>query len=183
MARKKKSEQTGAGEESGRVTAGHNAKVRKETIVDVCRQLHTLEAERKGISEQINELKQTRIKGELNMKIADFNAAYRLYGLENADRDQFFDALRETFEALGVGGQLDFLQTRYGRPAARGVDESAPVGSAAAAGEIAGSAGKAKSTNPYPLGTPARESWDEAFDAAQAGNRDGLGTGAEPAHV
>jgi hypothetical protein len=92
----------------------HNAKSRAETIQHCCREITNLEAERSSISEQVREIKQIRIKGELGMKIGDFNAALRLYALEGDDRDQFFDRLRETFEALGVGAQLDFIDALRG---------------------------------------------------------------------
>ena len=86
-----------------------NVAARKDTIRDVCKKLQALESQRKDISEEIASLKQTKIKGDLGMKIGDFNTAYRLYQLEGDDRDQLLDTLRETFEALGVGAQLDFL--------------------------------------------------------------------------
>ena len=82
---------------------------RAQTIREACREIAALEAERAAIGEQIRKVKQSKIKGELGMKLADFNAALRLYRLENDDRDEFFDTLRETFAALGVGEQLDWL--------------------------------------------------------------------------
>src|SRR5690606_2806344 len=104
MARKLKNETT----EPAPAQPGHNAQARKKIIRDVCRELVRLEAQRKEISEKISELKNTKIKGDLGMKIADFAMAYRLYQLEGEDRDKLFDTLRETFSALGVGAQLDF---------------------------------------------------------------------------
>lgn len=89
--------------------AGHNAEARAGAIRDICRDIDGLAAERKVISDQIREIKQKRVKGDLDMKIADFNVAYRLYQLEQDDRDKLLDTLRETFSALGMGGQLDFL--------------------------------------------------------------------------
>lgn len=60
-----------------------------------------------------------------------------------------------------------------------------PVGPAAAAGDVAGKAGKPRKSNPYPLGTPASDSWFQTYDAAQAKNRDKVGKGpaADPAHA
>lgn len=88
---------------------GHNAASRANTIRDTCRKLAELEARRDEIGEQIRALRQVAIKGDLGMKIADFNAVYRLYSLEDEARDAFLDVLKETFEALGVGSQLSFL--------------------------------------------------------------------------
>src|ERR1700723_1092400 len=96
-------------DESGGGTASLNVANRAEVIRQVCCDLANLETERKTIGARISELKQKRIKGDLGMKIADFAVAYRLYGLEQDDRDTLFDTLRETFEALGVGTQLGFL--------------------------------------------------------------------------
>jgi hypothetical protein len=150
----------------------NNSSARRQVILDVCADLASLEARRGEITEEISSLKSQRIKGDLGMKISDFNAAYRLYRLEDADRDIFLDTLRETFEALGVGGQLDFIKAGAA---------DAPVGPAAAAGEKAGKAGKPFDSNPYPKDTPANKSWAEAWEAAQANNLKDLGTGA-PAH-
>lgn len=91
---------------------------RAETIRDACKQITELEGERKSIGEAIRAVKQTLVKGDLGMKIGDFNAALRLYKLEGDDRAEFFDTLRETFEALGIGGQLDFINALGDQPAA-----------------------------------------------------------------
>lgn len=88
---------------------GHNAKARRSSIKKVCRDLAGLIAQRDEVSASIRELKQKVIKGDLGMKIGDFNTAFRLYSLEDDARDLFLDTLRETFEALGVGQQLSFL--------------------------------------------------------------------------
>jgi len=90
--------------------AGHNSGARSQTIQDVCRRLTALESERKAISDDIRSLKQTEIKGNLGMKISDFNVALRLYQLEGDDRDELLSTVRETFEALGIGEQLDWLK-------------------------------------------------------------------------
>jgi len=91
-------------------TIGHNIKARAEIIQEVCRKVSELEAKRKQIGADISELKNKRIKGDLSMKIGDFNIAYRLYNLEGDARDELLDTVRETFNALGVGEQLDWLQ-------------------------------------------------------------------------
>lgn len=90
-------------------TEGHNSEARKKIINDVCRQVAELEAERAEIGAQIREIKQKRIKSDLGMKLADFNAALRLYRLDDDAQATFLDTLRETFQALGKGSQLDFL--------------------------------------------------------------------------
>ncbi len=89
---------------------GDNSKARAATIVDVCRQVSQLESKRKVIGEEIRKIKNKQIKGDLGMKVVDFNVAYRLYQLEDEARDQLLDTVRETFKALGVGEQLDWLK-------------------------------------------------------------------------
>lgn len=89
-------------------TAGHNSAARASTIRDIIDQ-------RRKIEGQIAELmvvrkkNQGRIKSDLGMKVADFNALYRIAELETEDRDQFIDTLREGFAALGIGQQSSFL--------------------------------------------------------------------------
>jgi hypothetical protein len=96
------------------VAAGDASAARKsnraQAIRDACRDIANLEAERDGVSEQIREIRQKIVKGELGMKLADFGMAYRLYKLEDDDRDELFGTIRECFSALGVGEQLDFLK-------------------------------------------------------------------------
>lgn len=98
-------------------TRKHNAAARAATIRKVCAEVTALELECASIREEIRKIKQTKIKGDLGMKLSDFNAALRLYSLEDKDRDEYFDTLRETFEALQKGAQLDFLDgMRSARP-------------------------------------------------------------------
>jgi hypothetical protein len=89
--------------------AASNAAARREQILNAVRNVAVLEADRKDIGERIRTIKRMVIKDDLNMKIGDFNAALRLYALKGDDRAKFFDTLRETFAALGVGTQLDWI--------------------------------------------------------------------------
>ncbi len=91
---------------------GHNSAARKDQIILVIAELVGLEARRKTLGAEIRELKQTKIKGELGMKIVDFNAAYRLYQLEDDDRRAYLETLQETFQALGIGEQLDWVNSQ-----------------------------------------------------------------------
>jgi len=94
---------------SAKAGPGHNSRARKDVIVSVCREVTALEAERKVLGEQIRTIKTKKIKGDLGMKIGDFNIAFRLYQLEGEARDQLLDTIRETFNAQGVGEQLDWV--------------------------------------------------------------------------
>lgn len=89
--------------------SGGNSAARKDAIRKVIKDLKALEAKREVITADIRELKQTVIKGDLNLKMADFAFARRLYDLDTDDRNTFFGTLRETFDALGQGDQLGFL--------------------------------------------------------------------------
>ncbi len=103
---------------------GHNAKLRKEIIAGVCRQLADLNAKKDGISAEIRTIKQKRIKGDLDMKISDFNFAMRLYDLEGDNRDELLSTIQETFDALGVGEQLDFITAAEKTTKARNPEDS-----------------------------------------------------------
>lgn len=88
---------------------GHSPSNRKTIIIDVIRRLSILEAERKALSDEMREIRNREIKGDLGMKLSDFNVARRLYLLEGDDRRQMLSTIRETFDALGVGEQLDWI--------------------------------------------------------------------------
>jgi hypothetical protein len=88
---------------------GHNAKVRAGIIRSVCRELNAIRRKIDALNAEQRELLNTKVKGDLDMPIADFRMAFRLYQLEGEKRDVLLDNLRETFEALGQGGQLDFI--------------------------------------------------------------------------
>ncbi len=153
-------------------TAQHNSKDRKRIINEAIGEIATLAAQRKAISEQIASIKAEKIKGHLGMKIADFNAAYRLSQLEGEDRDEFFDTLRETFEALGEGGQLDFIDAMK-RPAPEaGAEASDTPEGAHAAGFAAGKAGKNLDTCPASIKRyrSLRAKWEEGWEAGQLEN-------------
>ena len=95
-----------------------NSALRAETIRKACRQITELEEQRKEIGAAISNVKATLVKGDLGMKLVDFNVALRLYRLEGDDRDEFFDTMKETFKALGVGEQLGFLDALRSAPPA-----------------------------------------------------------------
>jgi hypothetical protein len=86
-----------------------NSDARAALIVQICKALDDLEAQRDRISAEIRELRNTKIKGELDMKLSDFAFVRRLYKLEDNDRTRLFTTLHEGFNALGVGDQLSFM--------------------------------------------------------------------------
>jgi hypothetical protein len=96
---------------------------RQEIIRSTVRDVNQLEAERREIGERIRIIKVTRIKGQLGMKIGDFNAGFRAYALEGSDRNGFLAAQREVFESLGVGEMVDWV-TEVERAEQRASDEA-----------------------------------------------------------
>ena len=127
MSNKKTSRKTNAG--NGK---GHNSSpARASAIREACRKITALQDKRATINAEISEIKNADIKGALGMKIGDFSVALRLHQLEGADRDQLLDTVRETFEALGVGAQLDWITAS--ERAAEAVTEHVDEGAEAAA--------------------------------------------------
>jgi hypothetical protein len=94
----------------------HNSAARADTIRMAVRELARMEGEVQALNAEIRQFKSTHIKGDLGMKIADWNAVYRVSQLETEDRDQLLDTLREGFEALGIGQSLDWVAAELGEP-------------------------------------------------------------------
>lgn len=154
----------------------HDAKARKKIILETIKGAAEIEAKVAALNEQKRELIQSNIKGKLGMKIADFAAARRVYSLEQEDRDQFFDTLRETFEALGVGAQLDFLAATA--PANDGpVSMEAERGMTYEAGYQAGKSNVAQTDNPHPKGSAKAKVWNEGWLKAQQDIAEEMGGG------
>lgn len=82
---------------------------RSKTINEAMKDIAAMEAEGAEVNARLKSYRQSIIKGELGMKIGDFNAAYRLYSLEGPDRDGFLATISEVFNALGVGDQLNWI--------------------------------------------------------------------------
>jgi hypothetical protein len=92
----------------------HNSAARADTIRAAVRYIANAQAEIKALREDLNEYKQKHIKGDLGMKLSDFAAVYRVSQLEVEDRDKLLDTLHEGFAALGLGGQLNWLDAAEG---------------------------------------------------------------------
>ena len=71
-----------------------------------------LQGERKELNEQAGDIR-TRLKDSL-IHVPSFMAALRIEDMSDDEaRDAYLEGLRESFEALGVGGQLSM----FGGPA------------------------------------------------------------------
>lgn len=95
--------------EDQEVTEEYRASNRAATIREACETIGELERQVAGLKAEIKVVKETRIKAELNMKVADFNLAYKLYQMEQGERDGLQDVIRECFAALGIGEQLNWV--------------------------------------------------------------------------
>lgn len=93
-------------------TAGHNSQARGEIIRKVGNEIDGLESQVAAIQAEIRTIKQKRVKGDLKMKIIDFNIARRMLSLEGADRDELLGTVREVFDAMGIGDQLDWVEAQ-----------------------------------------------------------------------
>lgn len=127
MTTKSRKSNAGNGPGKGHNSGSRSKAARKKIIRAACQKITNLQAQRDGINADIREVTNTEIKGALGMKVGDFKIALRLYQLEGADRDQLLDTVRETFNALGVGEQLDWVTAsqRAAATTTEAVDEGA----------------------------------------------------------
>lgn len=115
MARRKKPEITeGEGEESGGEPIVSN---RAQTIREACVELDEFDRQIAGLKAEVKAIIETRIVAGLGMKKADFALARKLYALDQQDRDDTLDAIRECFAALGLGEQVNFMDVMEREPA------------------------------------------------------------------
>lgn len=104
---------------SGEPGPGHNSKEltpaqRRKLIRDVAGELAGIDGEIKQLQEKRAKIKNEKVKGTLGMKTSDFNLALRLHKLEGDDRTEALDTLRECYEALTKGDQLNWLDAVEG---------------------------------------------------------------------
>ena len=92
------------------MTDGSNSEARGPQIKAACAKIVEFEEKIAALSGELKAFRQKAVKADLGMKIGDFNIALRLYKLEGDDRDQLLATVRETFEALGVGDQLNWVE-------------------------------------------------------------------------
>jgi ribosome modulation factor len=169
---------------------------RQKIIRMVIQECRSLTAEAQSINAQRRELLNKHVKGDLGMKIADFNSVLRLSSLEDDDRDVYLATLRETFAALEIGQQLDFLNATGGIKAtptagpvdadgfATGAQAQATEAEAYNLGEAAGRDGKGLDACPYTaaqkrLKTRFEEGWSDARAAQKVVPLNGKAKGAE----
>jgi hypothetical protein len=131
-----------------------NSAARADTIRNAVRWIAEHKAEVKALNAEINEFMVKTVKGDLGFKIADFNAVYRVSQLEVEDRDLLLDCVREGFQALGIGGSVDWVAAaeRTPRPGTNGT--TAPDEAARTAGRQDGLGGVRDHAARWPQGEP-----------------------------
>lgn len=88
--------------------AKKNSAARDEIIKDVANKIMALDAEISELN-SARRKERARIK-ELDMKLADFDAQFRLMKIEDEEeRQRSIEAQREIFNALSIGEQGSFL--------------------------------------------------------------------------
>lgn len=91
----------------GEVTALHNVKSRTAILAECGEQFRGIQAERSALNEQAGEIR-TRLK-EIGVEPKAFMAALRCADMEKEGQDKYMDTFQEAFNALGSGGQLDWV--------------------------------------------------------------------------
>lgn len=102
----------GGGSEEQR--PAHNSAARAEIIRETCETVEELDRQIEGIKAERKAVVETRIVAGLGMKTKNFNAAYKLFQMDQGERDELQDTIRECFAALGVGQQINWLDAAEG---------------------------------------------------------------------
>ena len=87
----------------------HNSAARAEIIREVCQTVEEFDRQIAGIKAECKAVIETRIVADLGMKKGHFAAAYKLFQMDQGERDELQDTIRECFSALGLGEQLDWI--------------------------------------------------------------------------
>ena len=113
-------------------TRQHNIGNRRTVLQQCCAEIDRLETEAaslrekvKGVNKQIGDTYR-RIKSELGISRENAELVRRIVALEDEERDEALDQVKEVYEALRPGEQLDFFKPpesqREAAPAANGAD-------------------------------------------------------------
>ena len=93
---------------SERPTKDHNVQSRNAIITECAAAMAIIQADRKALNDRAGDIR-TRLKDSL-IHVPSFMAAMRIKEMgDDEARDAYLDGLRESFEALGIGGQLSMF--------------------------------------------------------------------------
>lgn len=86
----------------------HNSKERAKIISECGTQMKSIMSQRKDLNEEASEIRERLRDNGIDVK--SFMAALRLSEMDDTNaRDNYLDGLKESFRALGMGGQLDWV--------------------------------------------------------------------------
>lgn len=95
-----------------------NSAARAQIIREACEEIGEFDRQIDGLKAEKKAVIETRIVAGLGMKKAHFATAYKLHQMDQSDRDVLQDTIRETFAALGIGMQSNWLDAVDGVSAA-----------------------------------------------------------------
>jgi len=145
-----------------------NSVARADLIRESAGHIAMLEAKAKAINAEIRKYKIEVIRGHLGFKIADFNAVCRISQLDAADRDQLLECVREGFQALGLGGSVDWVDAAERTPTRRANGAAPADDNARRLGRIDGLNGGHAYAARYPLGEPGHGDYELGVSDGQA---------------
>ena len=86
----------------------HSLKSRTNIQQECATEMRRIKATRKELNEQAGDIRKRLRDVDINVKA--WEAALRISDMEDVEaRDAYMDGLRESFEALGVGQQMDWV--------------------------------------------------------------------------
>lgn len=185
MPRRKKVETPEAEAQDEASPPAANSEARAATIREVCQTIEEYDRQIEGIKAERKAVIETRIVADLGMKKQHFATAYKLYQLDQGERDSLQDTIRECFAALGVGEQLNWLDAAAQAVTGlkrEGVEISVPHDEARKAGYEDGMAGNRRRAGEWPSGYYGHADYEFGHTegtAAWEGAQDGVPAAAE----
>lgn len=143
----------------------YDAKARKTIINECVSGVLAIKKARKDLNEEMGDIRQ-RLR-DAGIQTAAFDFAVRLKEMEQEARDNYLDGLQECYEAMALGGQINFVAVaeKTGNAAAAG--GSSDKETTHEAGRQAGLAGKPQTDNPHMKKTAPHKVWNEGWIKGQ----------------
>jgi hypothetical protein len=113
---------------------GDNIGSLNDTISSAARTILSLEAEKAAVNARITKQK-ARVKS-LGIKLTDFNAALRLFRLEDKDRVESVRNLKVCFDAMKIGHQTELFPDTVAPPVAKPATQKTAAKAAARKGSF-----------------------------------------------
>lgn len=87
----------------------HNVADLNKLIRECARDMAEIKKERSALNERAGDIRK-RLK-DAGVQTAAFDYAFRVQQMEAEARNEYIDALRINFEALGIGGSVDMFES------------------------------------------------------------------------